>query len=381
MVKHYYSHRVYTNASFRNLLSLLSHFLVDNSYVVTSYDDDRDYKTLKYPPQIVPINGERKTNSLPHASIIASPARSIAEDSGEILFHVVHLRWAWGYGLMDSSALPINRLFFSECPNYLEINTHRKWYQLQEAVGKQFAEYCETNGYIAYIRTFEGELLDVIEGAYNDPDEKANAIHALVKNVFNWDKLPELEMSSIPLNFLIIIPHLQPDTLRALRTAEFLRSKASLLPDCSAIIIEYCKAVEIELKQKILSRLQDDWATNTIPSSKPPGSLKRLYEFVIGKGRPLELGTLVDNIQASLDPQNDSVDIAISLREVLFKNQTWMSMDFINQIQNLTRTYRNPAAHTAIMSLSDIEQCRALVIGTNEREGLLTTITQAGLYA
>lgn len=377
MVKHYYSHRVYTNASFRNLLSLLSQFLVDNSYVVTSYALDRDYETLRYPPHIEPINGERKTNSLPHASIIASPARSIAEDSGEVLFHVVHLRWAWGYGLMDSAALPINRRLFNECPNFLEINTHRKWYRMQEAIGQQFADYCRTNGYVAHIRTFEGELLDVVEGAYDNPDEKADAIHALVRSVFNWVELPELEIKSVPLNFLLIVPHLHTDTLRTLRTAEFLRSNALPLPDCSAIVIEYCKAVEIELKHKIMSHMQSEWATKTSHSIKPPGTLKRLYEFVTGQGRPLELGTLIDTIQACLDPRNDSVEIAISLREALFKNQTWMSTDFVNRLLNLTRNYRNPAAHTAIMLLRDVEQCRALVVGTNEHEGLLTTIAQA----
>ena len=123
MLKSYFSNRVYCDCKFRDLIELVSEFLIEHFYVVLSKDPHRDYEYLTKPNLDI-CSGDVKRGIFPQWNIVASPTRSIAEDYGEIVFRVIHMRWAEEKQLLVYNNYPLNlRQEFKLCPNYIEIET------------------------------------------------------------------------------------------------------------------------------------------------------------------------------------------------------------------------------------------------------------------
>lgn len=225
-VHEYLSHRLYADAKFRSLIELLSNYLVEHQWVVDGVDG---YTRLTEPPKIGIVHGERSTKTFPQASIISAPFRSIAEDSGEFLFRVVHLRWAFEKELITPFQVTVARKQFENCPNYIQIETHRKWAFTQKGIAEKISTFIETAGVKTYIRSYEGELLDLLEG-FNDYEQKVDAIHDLTRNSIPWDKTPELTLKHLPVGFVTIMSRLQHNSVHFLRTADhltYLRKRCS----------------------------------------------------------------------------------------------------------------------------------------------------------
>lgn len=373
----YFSHRLYGDAKFRDLIRLLANFLSDNRWVVAGHAaGSRDeYHRLTEPPDMEIISGNRSERTLPEANILAAPARSIAEDSGYFLFRVVHLRWGSEKEIVTPFQVQIARKRFEQCPNYIEIETHRKWYAGQKEIANQIAAFASTKGISTYIRSYKDEFLDALDTAYADLDEKADALHDLTRDTIPWDLVPELTTKKLPLAFVPVIPRLHPDTVRFLRTAEHLRNVVGVLPDNSPAIVEYCKSVERELHAKIFlpiiaAVVKDD-------SNKPKGNLKKVWD-VLGKSKALTLGEMKDSIASAFHQDNQHNELAAHIRTSLFGaiTENWISSPFIVQLEQLIRTYRNAAAHKSVMEAEDVEQTRMFVLGENGRSGLLEFICE-----
>jgi hypothetical protein len=373
----YFSHRLYGDAKFRDLIALLAEYLSDKRWVVAGYTvGSRDeYHSLTEPPDIKIRSGNRSKKELPEASILSSPFRSVADDSGYFLFRVVHLRWGWEKELISPFQVQVARKQFELCPNYIEIETHRKWYAGQKEIANQLSALAGTKGINTYIRSYEDEFLDALDTAYGNLDEKADALHDLTRDTIPWDLVPELTTRMLPLGFVPIIPRLHPDTVRFLRTAEHLRNVVGVLPDNSPAIVEYCKSVERELHAKVFqpiiaTAVKDD-------SNKPKGNLKKVWD-VLGKPKTLTLGEMKDSIVSALHHENDQNQLAAHIRAVLFgaTAENWFSSPFIAQLEHLIRNYRNAAAHKSVMEVEDVEQTRMFVLGDKERSGLLEFICE-----
>jgi len=369
MVNTYFSNRIYCDCKFRELIELVCEFLIEERYVVSSKDPNRDYEYLTRPNLDI-CSGDVKRGIFPQWDIIASPYRAIAEDSGEILFRVIHMRWAEEKQLLVYNNYPLNlRQEFKLCPNYIEIETHRKWSGLQIDVSNQIRDWINNKGIKASIRSFNDDFLDVINSAYETEDEKFKEIKGLVKSRFNSSELDELEIELLPSNFVLIVPELHEDSIESIRTAEFIYSIRSKLPDCSIGIMGYGKALEIELKNKLLIPLKNYWIKRyKLNPKSSPKSLYKLYEYLFNSHKSsLELGTVSYIINAALNPENKNDDVAISLCQHLdfFPNPLWMKTTFVVELTKFAKLYRNPAAHDSIMTKKELEECRELVIGSN----------------
>jgi hypothetical protein len=375
-VRAYYHHRVYCDAEFDVLVSLLADYLYAHTYVVDSMSWDHDYETFASPH--IRINADRT-----RATVLASPARSIAEDSGMILFAVENMREACDGGYLSYECLPLAiRQRFEICPNYISIETHRKWYLAQKEIGQKLASWIANQGRETYIRSFEGEFIEIVETAYTEEAEVAEEIHRLVGEFFQRHQLPDLvSLSSFPDYFIWLLPQMHPDTVAALASAELIRSTIPSLPDCSAVVIEYCKAVEIELNEKILRPLRAHWSRRSISDDyRSPGELRRLHDYLFGASpRPLELGTLAVTLDATGHPRHDGNPVAVSLRthlqELPFHDEIIPALP--RDLLRLSRDFRNPAAHKARLSPEQLEDCRDFVVGTDSQPGLLTRILKA----
>jgi hypothetical protein len=315
----YFSHKVYSDTPFHELVRLLEVFLAENRYM--TWTQWSNYRAEGFtPPKLSVRSGDKKLGYWPEASILAAPYRTASEDSDDTIFRVRHMRWAWRHQLLAGSSYPLYlQTHFDICPNYIEIETHRRWQGVQVKLGEELASWLTSHGQNTYTYTFNGELLDLLDSAYSDPAEKADELHALVEPLFGWNDLPALNLLTAHPDFIKIVPDLHPDSILALRTAEYLAHSSDLLPDCSAAVIEYCKAVEIELKEKLLQPLQ---ARHVLPPTvvKPtaPKELDKLYNFVFSsRTRPLELGTLAVTVKNALRPRYDEDVVAIWLRESL----------------------------------------------------------------
>jgi hypothetical protein len=374
-----FSHRIYCDAKFYELVDLLAGFLTSNTWVVDDWDngyrlfcyDDIHFRSIERYGQIWP-------NAV--ASVVTAPAGIIAEVYGSAVFRVEHMRREWAQGLLKHEELPLGvRQRFEICPNAVWVhNSHIGWYASQKEFGASLRDWLSARGREAYICTFEGEFLDIINTGYKDPAESAEEIHKLVKELFQKRKLPDLDMSSLPADFIWLMPQLHRDSLAALQTAELIRTSLPSLPDCSAVVIEYCKSVEIELEDKVLRPLRDYWLASSRPTGySSPARLKRLGHYIFrGSPKPLELGTVAVTIEAAMACALDPVARSLlnQLRDLPFSNAP--SQNLVKDLLHLTRMYRNPAAHKAILSSEHLQECRDFVIGTETAPGLLARIVR-----
>lgn len=377
-IKQYFSNRVYCDCKFRELIELLIDYLVENYFVVTSFEQDREYETISHKINKELFCGDSKNGIWPEWSILAAPVRSIAEDSGLILFKIKNMRWAQEKRLLEYKDYPLSlREVFDLCPNYIEIETHRKWYKLQVDVSKSIKNWISNKGIYAIERSFQYDLLDVINTAYEDDTEKFNILGDLVKQRLAIDTLYNLDIEALNSDFILIVPELHKDSIESLRTAEFLYSVRSHIPDCSLGMLGYCKSVEIELRNKLFIPLRKYWANTNRPQVNTSINLEKLYEYIFNSEKAsLELGTMTHIINYSLKSENDNDDVAISLRKQIeyFPNAIWMETSLVNALFKLKNYYRNPSVHEKIFSKSEFERCRQIVIGSDSVKGILTNM-------
>ncbi len=361
-VLNYFTNRVYCNARYRELMTLLFQFLESNHYVVSDLND----RTRR-------ISWADLSKRTDEASVIASPSRAIMNDYGGFVFRIVNLRRRCMTGNIEYDSLPIGvRQRFTLCPNYVELDGHRVIMATQEEISLQLTNWLEDRGQIGYSRTFAGEFLDLIESAYDDPAQKVAEIHDLVEELINTRDISNLQLSEIPSELIFLIEKLHPDSITCLATAELLRTQVPNLPDCSAAVIEYCKAIEIELYHKVLVPLRSGYRASELTIQPSPKSLKRLRFFIQNNGAQLELGTFAHLLSEALGLT--SVDLAKDFVERVNALPFSSSKRLVKDIRYLTRRYRNPAAHKTVLNAKKMRQCKNFIVGSDKSPGLLLRI-------
>jgi hypothetical protein len=379
----YFSHTVYTDAAFE----VLRDFLFDHfrgRWVVTSWEPGREWETLEDPSAVVVQEGDEAAGSWPQASLLAAPARSIADDYGQVTLTVRDMLWADERDLLSYDDYPLRlRARFVRCPNVIVINTSRRYYQLQMGVSEEIVEWLEINGYVVHVHSFENDLVDQIRDAYPDPAGAFDQIHGLVQRAFRESGLPIAPATSLPPDCVEIVPELHPDAWTTLRTAETLTGLLGARADCSAGVVEYCKTVEIELHDKLLTSLRHVWSLRQPPAAlNGRRELQRLYNHLF-RDKHIELGTLARAMTAALDPEYAHDPVARSMRDLLskFPDPSFARGDLARRVGALAALLRNPASHRGLLSPKDLADCRQIVVGGNGQRGLLPLMLQPPLGA
>jgi hypothetical protein len=144
-----------------------------------------------------------------------------------------------------------------------------------------------------------------------------------------------------------------------------LRSASGL--DWSAAIIGLCKAVEVEVVRRVAEPLLHATAGVDLSTDLADTDLKTLARYCVGRAPPPALGALAHALTVAARSHRRAATSPL-LKRLYATVGKWSGGGWIMApdglaaaMSELTTTYRNPAAHTSILTESDYKRCRALV--------------------
>jgi hypothetical protein len=159
-----------------------------------------------------------------------------------------------------------------------------------------------------------------------------------------------------------------------------LRSATGL--DWSAAVIGLCKAVEIEAVRRLMEPLREVTKDLDLSLDLADKDLSRLARYCVGKAPAPELGSLAYTLTVAAKSRRRASSSPL-LNALLRLTQAWAGGEWIlapdglsAAASTLSKQYRNPAAHTAVLNEDDFQECRRLVKG---EDGLLSHLIRATL--
>ncbi len=151
-----------------------------------------------------------------------------------------------------------------------------------------------------------------------------------------------------------------------------LRSATGL--DWSVAIIGLCKAVEIEVVHRIAEPLRLAASGQDMTADLKDVEFARVARYCAGTASPPELGSLARFLRTAANSKKRA-ETSVLVAALRAATKAWPSADwlftkggFMDAVEHLTREYRNPAAHTALLGEEDFTRCTRLVHG---QDGLL----------
>jgi hypothetical protein len=230
-----------------------------------------------------------------------------------------------------------------------------------------------------------GWLLSIYEiktGTKPD-DEKATDLAKILLSLLNKDQIREAERI-----YQLSEKHaalLSEAALKFVSTSEYLSHVLESVPDLdwSPATIGLCKAVEIEIIERILIPLLAQMKGINIEVDVKDKDLGRIAKFIAEpNNKPPEMGTFAHFLQTSINSQTRRTTSPTV--EHLYKLfYSWPNSDWISStdglyvsIVQLTQNFRNPAAHINTLTKQDYENCREFVIGANGILWKLISATQ-----
>lgn len=221
-----------------------------------------------------------------------------------------------------------------------------------------------------------GRLLSIynIKAGQQNIDEKVEQISILLLKLVAENKIKEQTNRIILKQNLT--KHLSSLSIRFFATSECVAetlSKEQNL-DWSPAIIGICKAFELEIIERFINPLKDlSKGLVFSDSDLKDKDFGRIASYCSGKPiKPPELGVLNHFLMTALNSK-DRIETSSFLRDgfkpfILKRpNSNWLidKKGFISSIDNLTKNYRNKAAHTDELDKSDYDNCKELVFGNN----------------
>ncbi|MBK0402535.1 hypothetical protein I5M27_06030 [Adhaeribacter sp. BT258] len=221
-----------------------------------------------------------------------------------------------------------------------------------------------------------GNLLSIydIKGGQLRLDEKAEQLLGLLEKYVDSNKVREkvkkLNIANNKSSFLT------PSSLRFYATSECVAETLTKDPnlDWSPAIIGLCKAFELELVELFINPLKEHCkAVKFSDQDLRDKDFGKIAAYCSGKPmKSPELGVVNHFIQTAVN-SNDRFENSSFLQEGLkvfinkFPNHGWLiNKNGLNAgIDNLTKNYRNKAAHTDELSKHEYESCKDLVFGEN----------------
>lgn len=230
-----------------------------------------------------------------------------------------------------------------------------------------------------------GRLLSIYEikaGTKLD-DEKATDLAEVLLSLLNKDQVREAERLYQLSEKRAVL--LSETALKFVSTSEHLSRVLEIVPDLdwSPATIGLCKAVELEIIERILIPLLAQTKGINIEVDVKDKDLGRVAKFIVEpNNKPPEMGTFAHFLQTSINSQTRRTTSPIVER--LYKLfHSWPNSDWISNpdglytsIVRLTQDFRNPAAHINTLTKQDYENCREFVIGANGILWKLISATQ-----
>ena len=144
--------------------------------------------------------------------------------------------------------------------------------------------------------------------------------------------------------------------------------------DWSVAIIGLCKAVEIEVVHRIAEPLRLAASGQDLTADLKDAEFARVARYCTGATSPPELGSLARFLRTAANSKKRA-ETSVLVAGLRAATKAWPSADwlftkggFTDAVEHLTREYRNPAAHTALLGEEDFTCCSNLVHGP---DGLL----------
>jgi hypothetical protein len=180
----------------------------------------------------------------------------------------------------------------------------------------------------------------------------------------------------------VIHRQLSPAAQQMLATAEavigVLRTATGL--DWSAAVIGLCKAVEIEVVRRVAEPLAQLVQGRDLTPDLADKDLTRLAKYCAGRAPAPELGSLSYMLEVAARSQRRAATSPLlrALTELVsgWTHGAWVvAVDGLAaQANEVAREFRNPAAHTSVLTEADFDRCRALVQGD---DGLLAQLVRS----
>ncbi len=170
---------------------------------------------------------------------------------------------------------------------------------------------------------------------------------------------------------------------RLLATSEFVArhlANATGL-DWSAAVVGMCKAVEIELVERLVAPLAAECRGLDLDDDARDKDLGRVARFCIGRSHaPPELGTIRHCLQTASYSRSrrETSNLLRALRRTMSRwpDSQWLLQPdgALTVLEQVTTKYRNRAVHTDELQQADFDACFDLVLGDR---GLMWELTRA----
>ena len=223
-------------------------------------------------------------------------------------------------------------------------------------------------------------LHDIRAGSATD-SERADALaeqllaHASVDEQRNAMELLRIRANGID--------QLTGRSQRLLATSEYVASHLANATDLdwSAAIVGICKAVEVELVERLIEPLALECRDADLNEDIQDKDLGRVARFCAGRtGKPPELGVIRHFLQTARHSQSrqDTSTLLHALRRTLrrWPDSAWLLEPdgALVILEQVTVQHRNRAVHTDELEKSDFDACRRLVLG---EQGMLWALVRA----
>jgi len=165
---------------------------------------------------------------------------------------------------------------------------------------------------------------------------------------------------------------LSPEALRFVATAEHLAAQLRSEPELewSPVVIGFCKAVEVEVLNRLIRPLAQRSAGEDLSGDKKDKDIGRVAAFCADQSRkPPELGVFAHFLKTIIHSQRRRqesmiINAFLSLMAESTGSQWMLDPHGLHQmLATLTVDFRNRAAHVDELSEADYRQCRELVVG------------------
>lgn len=217
-----------------------------------------------------------------------------------------------------------------------------------------------------------GRLLSLYEirAGTGTEDEKADALAQVLSSALSKDQVKEAE------RLLKLADkraeYLSDKALRFVATAEYVSASlgTNISLEWSPAIIGLCKAVEVEIIQRLVDPLKASLSAIQLAADLKDKDFSRVARYVTDpSAKPPELGTFAHFLQTALNSRGRQATSSL-IQGFISHTKSWPLGDWIRdpeglykQLVLLTGEYRNRAAHTDELNEADYAACRALVIG------------------
>ena len=179
------------------------------------------------------------------------------------------------------------------------------------------------------------------------------------------------------------INELTERSLRLLATADFVASHLANATDLdwSAAVVGICKAVEVELVERLIEPLALECRATDLDADVQDDDLGRVARYCAGRtDKPPELGVIRHFLRTARHSRSRQGTSALmhALRRTVrrWPDSAWLfePEGALVVLGQLTAQYRNRAVHTDELQRSDFDACHDLVLG---EQGMLWALMRA----